>query len=131
MFHCLAGQCADMMVGASPSDRSERAWHQVYRALEHRDAYKRCRDRNFIVRFDQTIQDFANLFHVLQDRRHTADYDVSASPLLRSAVESDILQAETAISVLLSAEEKDRRAFCTYVLFSQRPHPAQAPQSRP
>jgi hypothetical protein len=115
-----------MMIGTDPDNRSKHAWHQVYRAIEHKEAAKHCRDKDFTKKFGQNVQDFANLFHVLQDKRHLADYDVSSSNLLKSSVEEDIRLAETAMAVLSESTEKDRRAFCAYILFSQRLHtPAQ------
>ena len=35
LFHCMAENCADMLVGGPGSGRSRPAWHQAYRALEH------------------------------------------------------------------------------------------------
>ena len=35
LFHCLATCCADMIVGGAGADRSEPAWRQAYRALDH------------------------------------------------------------------------------------------------
>lgn len=130
IFHCLACECADMMIGTDSTTRSNKAWNQVYRALEHKEAAKRCKDKDFTAKFGQNIQDFANLFHALQDKRHSADYDVSTSQLLKSSVEQDIALAETAINVLAEAPEKDRRAFCAYILFNQRPHPSNPQATR-
>ena len=36
VFHVLAKQCADAFAGSGPG-RSDKAWNQVYRALEHEE----------------------------------------------------------------------------------------------
>ena len=41
LFHCLAICCANMLVGGPGASRSEAAWRQAYRALNH-GAKKRC-----------------------------------------------------------------------------------------
>ena len=75
VFHCIANNCANMLVGsASASSRSDPAWIQVYRALNHGRAKKRCENRKLMRRFPQEIQDLASLFVDLQIDRHHADY---------------------------------------------------------
>ena len=74
LFHCLAACCADTLVGGAGSDRSEQAWRQTYRALQHGPARERCAHRN-IEWFPNEIQDLANVFVNMQTKRHSADYD--------------------------------------------------------
>lgn len=119
LFHCLARCCADALVGTASANRSEPAWHQVYRALEHRDAAKRC-EQNRIQQFPPEIQEFAGLFVDMQRKRHRADY-ASEGHWLKSEVVDDIAQATAAIALLERAPLKDRRAFAIYVLLRLRP----------
>ena len=35
LFHCMAENCADMLVGTLGTNRSQPAWQQAYRALQH------------------------------------------------------------------------------------------------
>ena len=42
LFHALARCCADTLVGATPASRSQTAWTQTYRALEHGYAKNQC-----------------------------------------------------------------------------------------
>lgn len=42
MFHCLAQDCADLLIGRTSSSRSAGAWRQVYRSLEHGLAKTQC-----------------------------------------------------------------------------------------
>lgn len=62
LFHCLSRECADLLIGGSGSDRSEAAWRQVYRALEHGPAKTKCKKRQIIRKFPKEIEDFASRF---------------------------------------------------------------------
>jgi uncharacterized protein (UPF0332 family) len=120
LFHCLAKECADLLIGASKSNRSNEAWRQVYRSLDHSPTKDRCRDREMIKKFPKAIEDFANTFVTMQAKRHDADYDPFKT-FVKSSVESDIVLIEEAIRQFKAANAKDRRAFCAYVLLKKRP----------
>lgn len=119
LFHCMAENCADMLVGEAGSGRSQSAWLQAYRALEHGLAKQRCDRKDFIRRFPLQIQGFAENFATMQGKRHTADYDPSES-FDQSAVIRDIDLAEQRIVQFRQAPERDRRAFAAYVLMPLR-----------
>ena len=119
MFHCLAESCANLLVGGSGSDRSQPAWNQAYRALDHRPARDRCTRRNVISRFPNEIQNFAHLFVEMQAKRHSADYNPDATFTLPDVIQ-DIESVEDAIMRFNHAPRKDRRAFAVYVLFQRR-----------
>ena len=70
-------------------------------------------------KFPQDVQEFANLFVALQEKRHSADYDPAAR-FYKSAVGADIDQAEVAIKAFDMVPASDRRAFCAYVLLRER-----------
>lgn len=118
LFHALARCCADSLVGGPSAQRSKPAWRQVYRALEHGFSKNACQ-HGAISRFPQEIQDFANMYVQMQDKRHTADYDPDAKSF-KSAVMNDIAAAEVAIDDFTSTSLKDRRAFAAFVLFKHR-----------
>ena len=65
LFHCLAEDAANLLVGGQGSDRSKHAWRQAYRALEHGHTKSRCIDQRFIKKFPPEIEDFANQFDKL------------------------------------------------------------------
>lgn len=44
LLHCVAAAGADLLVGGKQADRSERAWRQAYRALNHGRAKSRCKE---------------------------------------------------------------------------------------
>ncbi len=119
MFHCLAAICADLLVGGEGSERSEPAWRQVYRALEHGAARQRCNRAAMIQKFPAEIQDFAEKFVLMQRRRHQADYDPEAR-YDKDAVLQDIIAVAEAIAKLRQVPVKDRRAFAVYLLFPLR-----------
>ena len=119
LFHCLARECADLLIGGSNSARSQEAWRQVYRSLDHGPCKDRCKDKAMIKRFPKGIEDFANAFVTLQERRHIADYDPFAT-FVKSSVEADIAIAEQALNDFRAESTKDRRAFCAYVLLKKR-----------
>ncbi len=119
LFHCLARECADLLIGGSGSERSDAAWRQVYRALEHGPAKTKCRKREMIAKFPVEIRSFSKTFADLQEIRHSADYDPLAQ-FNRLGVSTDLAAVGAAITEFRSAPIKDRRAFCAYILFKDR-----------
>ena len=113
MFHALAKECADLVAGPA-RDRSEAAWRQVYRALEHgvaKTACKQARSKGFPAE----VIKFAEAFVALQEHRHTADYDPLAT-YARADVATLIGEASEAIRGLGQAPVRQRRAFVALVL---------------
>ena len=118
LFHCLARSCADLMIGSTGADRSKHAWQQAYRAMDHAFAKSACKNDK-ITQFPQPIEDFANAFVTMQEKRHLADYDPFEN-FTKSAVTQDIATVKQTIIDFGSAPIKDRRAFCAFVLFKRR-----------
>jgi len=120
VFHEICEQAANVLVGGEGAERSEKAWRQVYRAINHGPAAQRCKEaRNTEHGFPLGITRCANEFIELQAKRHDADY----APEYRVSVadaESLILRAEDAINGLRGCPLKDRRAFCVWLLFAKR-----------
>ena len=119
MFHCLAENCADMLVGEAGSGRSEPAWQQAYRALQHGTIRARCKNEGMIQRFPAGIREFSKQLVRLQTHRERADYE-PAGIFEQLAVVEDIIRAENAIAQFRQAPERDRRAFAVYVLLNIR-----------
>jgi hypothetical protein len=107
-----------MLVGTVGAKRSEAAWQQVYRALNHADAKQRCNSQ-IILRFPQAIQDFASMFVAMQIKRHDADYNPSTKAL-KSEVIADIEAVQSVIEGFAATDQKDRRAFAIWVLVRDR-----------
>ena len=118
LFHSLARTCADLLIGSAGSDRSKHAWQQAYRAIDHGTAKNACKDDK-ITKFPKPIEDFANAFLSMQEKRHGADYDPFVK-LKKSVVVQDIATVKQTIIDFASAPLKDRRAFCAFVVFKRR-----------
>jgi uncharacterized protein (UPF0332 family) len=118
MFHTLAKDCADRLIGTG-ARRSNPAWLQVYRALDHGFAKQACQ-RVGKLGFPRDIVNFANTFESLQIERHRADYDPTAR-YTRAEVLLTITEAERAIEGLRKVARQDRTAFAALVLLKTRP----------
>lgn len=119
LFHTLARCGADSLAGATRASRSQPAWEQIYRALEHGHAKNQCQNRAILNRFPPEIQDFADYFVLMQHHRHRADY-APMTNFSRIAVLTLIEQAEEIVHGFNSAPADDRRAFAIYALFRLR-----------
>ncbi|WP_311044088.1 hypothetical protein [Rhizobium bangladeshense] len=117
LFHALARECADLLVGAGDA-RRDAAWAQVYRTLEHGVAKNSCKT-TAARGFPTGIVSFADTFVVLQEERHRADYDPIAR-FVRAEVLVLIDNCEQAIKDLRSAPRQDRKAFAVWVLFQKK-----------
>ncbi|SHG74169.1 hypothetical protein [Marivita hallyeonensis] len=119
MFHALCKNCADCLIGGTKSHRSQKAWRQAYRAVEHGFSKSQCKNSNIVSQFPKEIEDFATLYVALQEKRHSADYDPFVSFALSDVVEA-IDSAEEAISELRSVPKKDLRAFAAWTAMKAR-----------
>lgn len=118
LFHVLAKLCADTIAGAGPP-RSTKAWQQTYRALAHGFARNACAQA-YNKGFPPMIVRFAQLFVLMQQQRHTAEYD-PFSEYRRANVVTMIESAERAIVDFKTAPRSDLRAFVALVLLDNRP----------
>ena len=114
LFHCLARTCADGLAGSAGS---RPMWRRVYRALNHGDARKAC--KNVPPLFPQEVRQFGQKFAELQSKRHLADYDPD-SPFRKSNVMEDIESARKAIEQFLGTPLSVRRDFAIHVLIKAR-----------
>ena len=120
LFHALCRNAANCLVGTAGANRSEPAWQQMYRSLEHGLARSQCGNERVMQRFPVEIQAFANDFVALQKKRHEADYDPASRFKLEDA-RMWLNAAKLAIHQLESASLKDRRAFAVWVTVKNRP----------
>ena len=119
MFHALCWNCADSFIGKTKGPRSQPAWKQAYRAVEHGFAKNQCRNNSVMEKFPTGIQDFANQFVELQEKRHLADYDPN-SKFTRYDVLTAIEAAVAAIEKLQASKPKDKRAFAAWTVMKNR-----------
>lgn len=114
LFHALCDCCASTLVGT----KTKRAWLQAYRFLDHQPAKNKCNDTDIMKRFPVAIQDFANTFVQMQEKRHRADYN-PIEVFYKSAVEADIKAARSVISAFRREKKRDRRAFAAHIALSK------------
>ena len=144
MFHCLARSCADTLIGksgpvrktdawarthhghggprygvAAGAVRTTDAWTRTYRALNHGEANRRCRNAKGIEPFPQSTRLFADTFVRMQKQREHADYAPDAV-FIKTDVMQRITEAERAIKAFEKESAADRRAFAAYILFKSR-----------
>ena len=119
MFHCLAESCASLLAGEYPRDVSQRAWIQIYRALEHGVVKNRTGNQQIFARFSPEIKDFASTFVGLQAKRSNADYN-PITTFTDADVKVDIDDAETAINNFEKISDREKRNFAIYILISIR-----------
>ena len=125
LFHTLANSCADTLAG---SNRAHPSWRQAYRSLEHGLAKRQCAKVPDMTEFGPEVVRFAGKFVVVQELRHTADYDPAAT-FARPQVLTLIGEIESTIAGFDSVGQDERRAFAIHVLFRSResrtqPNPA-------
>ena len=120
LFHALAHCCADRLAGSTRVGRSEAAWMQTYRALEHGHARNQCNDASIMSAFPSEIQNFGRRFVFMQRQRQQADYSPNAT-YSRLWVMQAVDETEDIITAFESAPSTDRRAFAIHVLFRRRP----------
>ena len=118
LFHCLARDTADLIVGGKGSNRKQRAWLQAYRSLDHGAIKRKCKSEEIDL-FPGGIRKFATLFAYLQEIRHQADYN-PAGKFSKFSVLNDIERAESVIGQYRKSAREDRRAFVVYVVMSRR-----------
>ncbi|MEQ1717319.1 MAG: hypothetical protein ABL907_15290 [Hyphomicrobium sp.] len=117
LFHAISRDAADLLIGVG-ANRPDKAWAQTYRSLQHGPAKSACVSvRN--LGFPQSIQNCADAFVTLQQKRHDADYDPDCRVLRADAIEAIDL-AENAIRDLRASPRRDRVAFAVQVLFTKR-----------
>lgn len=119
LFHCLAESSANLLAGEDPANRSRRAWRQTYRALNHAAVKNRSNRSEFKTEFPQEIQDFAEVFVEIRDKRNRADYDPTEA-FSKPDAQHAINDEEEAINNFMSIESGERRNFALYLLLPIR-----------
>jgi len=116
LFHALAALCADELVGHSkPWD----LYTPIYRTLDHgraKDVMKR-----LLTASSGDIAIIGQTFILLQERRHTADYDPSPLRMGRSETLDLIDQARRAVSRLAGLGKSDRLLVAIQLIARIRP----------
>ena len=119
MLHAMGRSNANSLVGTTGADRSEAAWLQMYRSIEHGLAKAQCENTAVMSRFPAEIQIFAANFVELQKKRVKADYDPSSRFRLAD-VQQWLEIAKLDIARLEGMPMKHRRAFAVWVTTRKR-----------
>ena len=119
LFHALAQNGADKLVGKTAALRDSEAWQMAYRSIEHRRASSVFRNGTFMARFPPAIREFGRFFIDMQTDRQRADYNPRAN-FTKSFVLKRIDFAERAIVRFRAANATDRRALSARILFRSR-----------
>ena len=77
LFHALADSNATALIGTPSDAATTAAWSRVYRSLDHTRALRELQRHQ--PEFSVQAQGFAKTFSHLQQLRHSADYDLTAS----------------------------------------------------
>lgn len=118
LFHALAGSNADLLAGPPAGSQS---WLRVYRALDHGSAKRVMADpRRTPPEQDDALAAFANVFVGLQEQRHAADYDPTASFDL-DAARPVVAAARQALIDFAGVSSERRLDLATRLLFKLRP----------
>lgn len=78
-----------------------------------------CKNQKIVTKFPEAIKRFSDTFIIMQEKRHSADYEPN-SDLCKSEVLQDIADVEATIKRFTNVPAPDRRAFAALVLFKNR-----------
>jgi uncharacterized protein (UPF0332 family) len=129
VFHFVLGEAADEFVGRTK--RTAPRYALVYRSVDHRAFKTLCEHvrtstpapkiRAFLPpsTADTKLQEFAEAFLELQQKRHSADYDPSIQVKTSDALLA-ISVARSAIGKFSQSTPARRKAFLTLLLFPPR-----------
>jgi len=116
LFHALAALCANQPVGfTKPWD----VYAPIYRTLDHgraKDVFRRISGA-----YGAQIASIGQTFILLQERRHTADYDPSPFPLGRAETLDLIEQVRQAILLIERLADDERLLVATQLISRTRP----------
>ena len=119
LFHALAQNGADELVGKTARLRGSEAWQMAYRGIEHGRANSVFRNGSFMAQFSPAIREFGRIFVVMQTDRQLADYHPHKR-FTKYFVLKRIDNAERMIARFQAAKAADRRALSARILFKTR-----------
>ena len=119
MFHTLAASNANTLVGELPAGQRSWAWRQAYRALDHRPARNKLTLAGLRGRFPHDVRAFGEQFAIVQQVRHSADYD-PYEELQATWVSELINNTETYILAFNQVPTDIRRQLAIHLVTSAR-----------
>lgn len=120
VYHALAKSFADALLGSDMATRPNSAWIEVYRGLDHGMCAEACNlaiKRN--VPFPDSLINVSDAFQMLQEVRHTADYD--PRPFAEGLRAGDYLAtASDCVDAIRETPSNDIQAFAAWVLITSK-----------
>jgi hypothetical protein len=116
LFHALASLCANRLVGFT---KPWEVYAPIYRTLDHgraKDVFKRISSQH-----GPQIAAIGQTFILLQERRHTADYDPAPFPFGRAETLDLIEQVRQAISQIERLADDEGLLVATQLIARTRP----------
>ena len=114
MFHALLPSNAETLIGSPHNPVELAGWTQIYRNTQHRRTYdqmQRIRNQSSgLPQFSADVRVFADTFCLLQESRHSADYDPLTPPFTSPAAHHLIDQAESATADFLQVSASEHAA---------------------
>ena len=119
LLHCLQNMCADGFIGdESEEDRPDKAWHEVYRSLQHEVLRRACSHQDLRF-FPPEFQDIASGVLSLQKARYAAGYSLMA--IVQSGQAKGYINiAKHCIEIIKNARMKDKLAFAAWIVFERK-----------
>ena len=113
LFHALAESNAAALIGPATDPAAAAAWYRIYRGLDHSTARRELQRHR--QEFSPPARHFADTFDVMQEFRHSADYDHAAG---FTAQEANIYinQTEDAILNFLQGPGSEQAYIATLTL---------------
>lgn len=119
LLHCLQNMCADGFIGdESEEDRPDKAWHEVYRSLQHEVLRKACSHQDLRF-FPPEFRYVAAGVISLQKARYAAGYSLMSVVELEQA-KGYVDLASHCIEIIRNARMKDKLAFATWIVFDRK-----------
>ena len=117
VFHALAANNADVLIGPAHNQLTADAWIRIYRGLNHNHARSQLQQNR--TNLSAGVRTFADLFRDLQIERHNADYNPQATFTARTAT-TWLNEAESAINDFLQTSRTERAAIAILTLVRSR-----------
>ena len=112
MFHALLASNTETLVGSPQNPVDLAGWIHIYRNTQHgrtRVQMRRIHSQSHdLPQFSSDVRVFADTFCLLQESRHSADYDPLAPPFTSVNAHYLIDQAEAATVAFLGVSARER-----------------------
>ena len=117
LFHALAALCADKLIGWS---KPWEAFTPIYRSLDHSVAKKLFEKGRSGRTFGPAVADIGRTFILLQQARHTADYDPEPFRYGRKVTFDLITEAREAVRAIMALPPRTKLLLAAHLIARPR-----------